>query len=375
MQIESDKFSLKNNMPVILKKYLTAWELEASLYLETPDAWFDVWRQLAYQPVAAQRTMLAYQQAYLEGAGQTVHDLSLILRSDGRPVGLLPLCLQQVGALWKISSMGAAVSAPLFTAGLSPRTVKKLCTRVLAVLQQFARHLGQDELLTEQPCWPSSGGTTSCSEWHQQLMSAGAIIQTRHDLFADLNPDLATIRSTFRKSYRPLINVALKTWQAAVMDADNADPNTWAEFKQLHKDVAGRSTRSDSTWALQWIMVQSRDAFLVTLRDPADQRLIGAGLFQFTVDEGLYAVGAYDRALFDKPLGHAVQQRAIETLKTLGVRWYQVGERHYSQSPHTPSAKEVAISEFKQGFSSHLFCRHQFALASHQPAGTGEVTP
>lgn len=374
MQIEFDKFSFKYNMPVSLKKYLTVCQLEASSYSETPDAWFDVWRQLAYRPVAAQRSMLAYQQAYLEGAGQTVHDLSLILRSDGRPVGLLPLCLQQVGSLWKISSMGAAVSSPLFTAGLSPRTVKKLCTRTLAVLQQFARDLGQDELLTEQPCWPSSDGPTSSTEWHQQLMSVGAIIQTRHDLFADLSPDLATIRSTFRKSYRPLINVALKTWHASVMDADNADPNTWIEFKQLHKDVAGRSTRSDRTWLIQWGMVQARDAFLVTLRDPSNQRLIGAGLFQFTADEGLYAVGAYDRALFDKPLGHAVQQRAIESLKALGVRWYQVGERHYSQSAHAPSAKEVAISEFKQGFSSHLFCRHQFALALRQPAGATEVT-
>lgn len=375
MQVEFVQSLLKDDVLVSLKKHLSASELDASFYSEAPDAWLEVWQQLAYRPVAAQRSMLAYQQAYLEGGGQKVFDLSLILRSDGRPIGLLPLSLQHVGAKMMISTMGAPITAPLFVPGLSPRTVKKLCTRTLAMLLQLARDLGQDELLTEQPCWPGSEGTTSCSEWHQQLMSTGASIQTRHDLFADLSPDLATIRSTFRKSYRPLINVALKTWQAAVMDADNADPNTWAEFKQLHKDVAGRSTRADSTWAYQWGMIQARDAFLVTLRDPSNKRLVGAGLFQFTADEGLYAVGAYDRDLFDKPLGHAVQQRAIETLKTHGVRWYQVGERHYSQSPHAPSAKEVAISEFKQGFSSHLFCRHQFALASRQPAGIAEVTP
>lgn len=355
---------LQDDVQLNLEKVLIEYELDASLYSETPNAWTDVWSQLPYQPVAAQQSMLAYQQAYLKGTGNIVHDFSLILRSDGRPVGLLPLSIQQVGPHWKLSSMGAAISAPLFTQALSPRTIKKLCTRTLEVLQRLARDLGQDELLTEQPSWPMSDAPASCSEWHQQLMSKGAAIQTRHDLFANLSSDLATIRSTFRKSYRPLINVALKTWLTTVMDADNANSQTWAKFKQLHKDVAGRSTRSDSTWALQWGMIQSREAFLVTLQDPTDQRLVGGGLFQYTRDEGLYAVGAYDRALFDKPLGHAVQQMAIEALKALGVRWYQVGERHYSQSAHAPSAKEVAISEFKQGFSSHLFCRHQFLLAS-----------
>lgn len=361
-----------NSVQSWFKQNLAEQELDASLCLEMPEGWKTVWDQLEYQPVAVSRSMLEYQKAYLEGVGQQVIDLSLVLRTDGRPVGLLPLSLSRTES-WQLTTMGAPISAPIFVKGLSPRMEKKLCTGVLSVLKRSAADVGQEMLLTEQPCSPIE--LQACTAWHQHLMNTGAGIQTRHDLFTDLSPDLATIRSTFRKSYRPLINIALKTWQVTVMDADNADANTWAEFKQLHKDVAGRSTRADSTWALQWGMVQARDAFLVTLRDPANERLVGAGLFQFTADEGLYAVGAYDRALFDKPLGHAVQQRAIETLKTLGVRWYQVGERHYSQSPHAPSAKEVAISEFKQGFSSHLFCRPQFALASRQPAGLADVNP
>jgi len=349
-----------NEVQSWINQILAEQELDASLCVETPEGWLAVWQELVYQPVAASRSMIEYQKAYLEGAGQQVFDLSLVLRSDGRPVGLLPLSLNRTDS-WQLTTMGAPISAPMFVKDLSPRTEKRLCTGTLSVLKRLASDVGQQTLLIEQAPWPSE--LRACTEWHQQLMSVGANIQPRHDLFADLSPDLASIRSTFRKSYRPLINVALKTWQAAVMDADNADPNTWAEFKQLHKDVAGRSTRADSTWVHQLGMVQARNAFLVTLRDPSNQRLVGAGLFQFTADEGLYAVGAYDRALFDKPLGHAVQQRAIETLKALGVRWYQVGERHYSQSPHAPSAKEVAIGEFKQGFSSHLFCRYQFSLS------------
>lgn len=347
----------QNTVQSWLNHVLTIQELEASLCDQTPEAWEFVWRQLAYQPVAASKSMLDYQKEYLKGVDQQVFDLTLVLKSDGRPVGLLPLSLSRADT-WRLSSMGAAISAPLFVRSLSPRTEKKLCSKLLTVLQQLALDIGQKTLVTEQGCWQNEW--QACSEWHQQCMSAGAMNQTRHDLFTDLSPDLATIRSTFRKSYRPLINVALKTWHLGVMDASNANADTWAAFRQLHKDVAGRTTRSDATWKLQWQMLLTREAFLVTLHDTVDQRMVGAGLFQLTRDEGLYAVGAYDRTLFDKPLGHAVQQRAIETLKDLGVSWYLLGERHYRQNPHNPSSKEVSIGEFKQGFSSHLFCRHQF---------------
>lgn len=355
-----------------IEAILAASDLDAVRRVHAQGAWRTVWDRLAYQPVAAGQAMLAYQQAYLEGAGQTVHDLSLVLRNDGRPVGILPLCMHKVGDRWALSSMGQAISAPLFVAGLSSRTEKKLAARTLVMLQKMAAELGLDALSTEQPCWPSASPQGACSEWHQLLMGRGASIIPRHDLFTDLNLDLASIRSSSRKSYRALINVALKSWQSGLMDADVLDAEVWAQFKQLHKDVAGRSTRSDATWQHQWDMITAREAFLITLRDPAQHHLVGGGFFQYTRDEGLYAVGAYDRALFDKPLGHAVQQRAIETLKALGVRWYFLGERHYAQSPHTPTAKEVAISDFKQGFATHHFCRNQFSLAvklASEPAG------
>ena len=111
-------------------------------------------------------------------------------------------------------------------------------------------------------------------------------------------------------------------------------------------------------------MIFSGEAFLVTLRSLSDNTLVGAGLFTYTKDEGTYSVGVYDRRLFEKPLGHAVQQLAIERLKKKGVRWYLLGERHYRQSHYGPSDKEVSITEFKQGFSSHLICRHQFFLST-----------
>lgn len=113
---------------------------------------------------------------------------------------------------------------------------------------------------------------------------------------------------------------------------------------------------------MQFDMLSAGSAFLVGLRDRIDARLVGAGFFQTTRDEGLYAVAAYDRALFEKPLGHVVQQHAIEVMKSRGMSWYHIGNRPYPQDIPSPSDKQLRIAAFKQGFASHHFFRHEFAL-------------
>ena len=68
-----------------------------------------------------------------------------------------------------------------------------------------------------------------------------------------------------------------------------------------------------------------------------------------------HAVAAYDRTLFDKPLGHVVQYRAIEEMKKRNISWYKIGVRPYGSDNPKPTEKEISIGEFKAGFSSHCF--------------------
>ena len=355
------------------RQLLQASELDASLRADAPERWQQVWSALEYQSVACDAAMLDYQHAYFRGAGWQIHDLSLVLQVDGKPCGLWPLSLGGPGDERRLTSAGAAIQAPVFVDGLSPRTVKKICTRLRQLIARLVDSDGCPLPLLEQAAQPGAGGL-GMTEWHQQLIAAGATTLVRHDLYADLRPALADIRASFRKSFRPLINVGLRNWQVSVLAQAGIDVAVWNEFKQLHVTVAGRSTRSDETWARQFDMIAAGVAFLVALRDPADQRLVGAGFFQHSRDEGLYAVGAYDRSLFDKPLGHVVQQLAIETLKTQGVSWYRVGERHLAQDLPRPSDKELSIAAFKQGFASHMFCRYQFQLPASMPDESAEAS-
>jgi FemAB family protein len=185
-------------------------------------------------------------------------------------------------------------------------------------------------------------------------------------MFCDLQPDLQDIRSSFRKSFKPLINVGLRTWASSVHSTKENLQTLWEEFQNFHLQVSGRITRCEKSWVLQRNMVASENSFLICIRNPITRRLVGAGFFQTTRDEGLYSVGVYDRDLFDKPLGHVVQQLAIEFMKQQGLIWYRLGERHLPQDVPQPSTKEVSISNFKEGFASHLWQRYDLTLSLRQ---------
>jgi lipid II:glycine glycyltransferase (peptidoglycan interpeptide bridge formation enzyme) len=83
--------------------------------------------------------------------------------------------------------------------------------------------------------------------------------------------------------------------------------------------------------------------------------MIGGGFFICSRDESVYMVGAYDRSYFDKPVGHVIQFHAIKEMQNRGLVWYNIGERIFANDEPAPSVKEISISKFKSGFSTHVF--------------------
>lgn len=344
---------------------LSAAGLAARPRLADGAAWTDVAGRLDYYPVDYSPAMIDYQLAYWSGNGVPTIDISLILMHDNRPCGIWPLsATSDSKGNWRIGSSGGPVMPPLFASGLARKSIKSVTAGCLAFLDRFCRPCGQFDIDTVE----AHAGIDGLSEWHDRLMQAGARAELRHDLFLDLSPSMAEIKSTFRKSYKALITSGGKLWKIGV--ATSADPGPWDEFRLLHRNVSGRVTRSEESWRLQHDAIASGDALFVFLRD-AEGRMVGGGLFHTTAHEGLYAIGAYDRSLFDKPLGHVVQYHAIEEMKRRGVRWYKLGIRHYPGETPLPSDKEIAISSFKQGFSSHIFPRYlvHHRLPETQPTG------
>ncbi|MFO0793850.1 MAG: GNAT family N-acetyltransferase [Candidatus Brocadiaceae bacterium] len=200
--------------------------------------------------------------------------------------------------------------------------------------------------------------------WHEKIMENGATIQVYHELYVDLSLSLDAIRSGIRRSNKPHISLGHKLWNTSVLT--EVDHEVFAEFSRLHCSVAGRVTRPQETWNLQEQAIHNKDAFLIVLRNK-DGRMVGGGLFHISRTEGVYAVAVFDRTLFDFPLGHVVQIRAIEHMKKLGLRWYKIGSRPYPSDVNVPTKKELNIGHFKEGFATHVFLRlHTFCSIKNE---------
>jgi len=197
------------------------------------------------------------------------------------------------------------------------------------------------------------------SEWMGLLLTQGGYPILGCDLFVDLSLSIDSIKSHFRKSYKSLINSGSKNFK--IVTCCDANPLSWNEFRSLHLEVSGRVTRSDESWNLQYKSIELGEAFLIALRDDTG-RMVGGGFFNATVDEALYAVGVYDRRLFEHPLGHMVQYAAILEMKRRGIKWYKLGSMALPYLQSAPSEKEISISHFKEGFATHLFPNYRISF-------------
>lgn len=333
---------------------LSSAEMETAFRQSAQGDWDIASKKMAYLPVNYSTKMMDYQQCYWNGNSQPTQDLSVILYHEKCPIALWPLSLSRSAAddLRVSSNGGAELHPPLFVEGLATKTIKTLTSKCFAALNKFCA----DNRIAG---WQSASlfcEEIGLSAWHDKVMQAGGRASLKHELFLEVTRPIEKIKSGFRKSYKALVNSGAKWWSTHLMK--QADPAIWEEFRALHQSVAGRSTRSLDSWGAQLDAIACGSAFFVFLRDGAD-KMVGGGLFYVTRDECVYAVGAYDRSLFDKPLGHVVQYHAIEEMKRRNIRWYKLGQRSYPGDIPEPSSKELSISDFKQGFASHLFPIHE----------------
>jgi FemAB family protein len=309
--------------------------------------WAEVLAAASHVPLPYTVSFLRYQEAYVAEHADAYVDLSLVALNAGQPVAVWPLCAYVNSTGWHLATQEGPVRPPLFVAGAPEKTQKRVIADCLAWLDRLGAGLG----LTH---WTGVETLRSgeFDVWHRQLMERGAKPSLTHGLGVDLSLPLETIRLNFRKSYRPLIARGLSLWKVAVL-ASTRTPE-FDEFRRLHLEVAGRVTRAEKTWELQHDALARGDAFLVTLRDDSD-RLVGGGYFHVSRTDALYGVGVYDRKLFEMPLGHVVQMKAIEHMQRKGLSWYFIGARPYPTDQPSPTEKELSIARFKEGFATTIF--------------------
>ena len=166
----------------------------------------------------------------------------------------------------------------------------------------------------------------------------------------DLTLSETTLKANLRKSYKSLVNWGARSMKLHCMDAGNAKMEGFSKFKEFHQEVAGRITRSEASWEVQFKMIKDDQAFLVM--GYLEEQLVSANLVLFGRKEVFYGVGVNNRELMKegKPVSHYPLWYSILESKRRGFLYFDMNEVNL----HDADAKLNNISLFKLGFASEI---------------------
>ena len=256
---------------------------------------------------------------------------------------MFPLILHKKDGAWVLSAEGVNLIRPLFINNIAKKTKKRLEKTIIKTIFDISKKLNINVVKVFE-------FDDKLSTWYLLWLDKANKVFVTHHLMIDLEPSLEEIKSGFRKSYKPLVNKALREYDISACQEDIE--SLFEEFRLLHLHIAGKQTRSLKSWKDQQELIENDEAFLVSVRDK--DTLVGAGFFTYTKDIGSYSVGAYKRELHNKSIGHGVQMKAIEFLKKQGCKKYYIGQKITQLDIIQPTDKEVSISHFKEGFASSV---------------------
>lgn len=287
------------------------------------------------------KSMVDYYVEYFQG-----ENLSFVLYENNQAVGILPLFINKNNKSWQITGDGVQLIQPLFINDIAKKTQKRLEKKIIEVVEKISNQLGIKTIQL-------FNANVQLSSWYLLWLNRADKSFVSYQLAINLNNSLDSVKLGFRKSYKPLVSKALNKWSISVCTKDLYE--NFDKFRLLHLEVAGKETRSIESWSIQQQQIVNNEAFLVMVKDKGV--LIGAGFFNYTKDIGMYSVGVYKRELFDEPIGHGVQMKAIEVLKEKGCHTYYIGQKVTELDVIKPTKKELSIAHFKEGFSGYVYAQ------------------
>ena len=168
----------------------------------------------------------------------------------------------------------------------------------------------------------------------------------------DLSQSEIDLKRDIRKRYKSFINWGMSNLKIEVHDKSNIQWEIIEIFRELHIKAAQRETRSIETWRKQFDAITNGLAFCIT--GYLNEELATAAYFLCPHNICNYGVSASNRALFDKPMSHALIWKAILESKKRGKYFFDIGQTYFANSEISKTKKEKDIANFKKGFGGKL---------------------
>ncbi|ROQ22602.1 acetyltransferase (GNAT) family protein [Gallaecimonas pentaromativorans] len=180
------------------------------------------------------------------------------------------------------------------------------------------------------------------------LLDAGATTAVHFEQEIALGDD-DVLWSGVRKSYRQGVRWGQQNLELRLVDATNLDVSDMERFRLFHERVAGRATRSLSSWQAQQKLIADNEAFAVFAS--LDGQLVAASLFLCGASRAYYGVGVYDRDRFNLPISHYPLYAGLQRARERGCTVMDMGPIAFA-GDGDPKLAQIGL--FKRGFGGDL---------------------
>ena len=316
--------------------------------------WHECYSNSEYQSYYYSKINVDFAYEIVKSRFEVSEDLSFTVKNQDTVLLVMPLFIFSEKGIVELGFIDKKIFPPLFLNGVSDKVKKELINIVFNFIKKVRDKLEIKSMNFIDNLTPDS----NISSWHKIIATNQFECSLQRQAFVNLDNTMSTIKNNIRKSYKSLISKGLKIW--TVKSEFSVSKEIWNDFKQLHFNAAGRKTRSDKSWDILENGLKEKELFFIYCLD-SNQKMVGGSLFFLTNTESYYGIAAYNRDLFDYPIGHVIQYTAIQKFKDMGLRWYRLGKVPFVSDTHKPSVKEINIGKFKSGFSTDMFPEYCFS--------------
>ena len=277
---------------------------------------------------------------------------SFICLLRDRVVAICPLILESYAATPMVSAEfsfgGDATPMPALADDLSDADRKMVSQAVFGRVDALARELKVGRVsFRAAPVSPHFWNLPQPQE--NPLMKLGFQDISLATQVIDLSPDETQLLRDMRKGHRADITRAAKLLDAFVLDKDTITRKSFESYRMLHHKAAGRVTRPLATFEMMFQWIQQGTAVLCCAKLGALD--VGFALVSVYKDAAYYSSSCEDPEHNFLPIGHILQWKVMQWLKTHGIRRYEIGMQPFPGQSHTlVSDKELRIAFFKRGF-------------------------
>jgi len=287
---------------------------------------------------------LTYQKYY---SSNIINDLSFIIVQSNKILCICPLFLEAKDGFNSFSFSDSYLRAPLFNISLSSKYNKKVEKQCFKRIDELALQNNVDKIMFMLD-------PLSENYKYNFLMEYGYLDTSTNTCIIDLTEKKVDIWSKLRNSYKSLINNGKKKYEVIIVDAEKIDYKTHNLYKELHHKTAGRITRCQETWDLQYEMLKNDNALLIGLKD--NDRFVAFSYFTHHNENAYYGSSSDDPDYkTDIPLEHTIIWSAIEYYKKRDFKLLEIGHQQFGRQVFDhPSLKDINLSFFKRGFGGEI---------------------